>query len=194
MFLSLGYKSVTMDDIAAKLGISKKTIYSHFDTKTKLVDATTRHLFDHISRGITEIQLEGLNPVEENFAIKRFVLHNLKNEETSPLFQLEKYYPTIFQNLKCRQFEKVQCCITENLERGMAAGYYREDLQISFISKIYYVGLTGIKNMDMFPKAEFSNPKLMDYFLTYHLNAICTPKGLETLDNILNKHEEITNN
>ena len=53
MFLNLGFKSVTMDDLAQEMGISKKTIYTHFENKTKLVEATTLHLFNTISSDFT---------------------------------------------------------------------------------------------------------------------------------------------
>ena len=54
MFLTLGYKSVTMDDIAAEMGISKKTIYQHFSNKDALVKESTLHLFETISCGIDD--------------------------------------------------------------------------------------------------------------------------------------------
>ena len=52
MFLNLGFKSVTMDDIATELGMSKKTIYSHFSTKLKLVAATTFYVLDNVNETI----------------------------------------------------------------------------------------------------------------------------------------------
>lgn len=194
MFLSLGFKSVTMDDIANKLGISKKTIYAHFDTKTKLVEAATHYLFDTINDGIKQIQSEKKNPILENYEIKRFSMCNLKDEETSPQYQLEKYYPKIFASLKTKQFNLVQRCVIENLERGITTGHYRSDIPISFISRIHYVGMMGIKDKKLFPEDEYSNKKLMEYFLKYHLYAICTPKGLETLEALLNKNEELIEN
>mgnify|MGYP000232550865 FL=1 len=70
MFLTLGYKSVTMDDIAAEMGISKKTIYQHFGNKDELVNESTLHLFETISYGIDEICGLDKNPIEELFLIK----------------------------------------------------------------------------------------------------------------------------
>ena len=55
LFLTLGFKSVTMDDIASEMGISKKTIYVHFKNKTKLVEAVTFYLFATICTGIDSI-------------------------------------------------------------------------------------------------------------------------------------------
>ncbi|MGB8704466.1 MAG: TetR/AcrR family transcriptional regulator, partial [Gillisia sp.] len=105
MFLNLGFKSVTMDDIASAIGASKKTIYTHFSTKTKLVEASSRHILKKISTGINEIRKKQHNPIEEVFAIKEFVKQHLKNEKASPQFQLKKYYPKIFESLKGSQLE-----------------------------------------------------------------------------------------
>ena len=81
MFLTLGFKSVTMDDIAHELGCSKKTIYQHFENKTKLVEATTLHVFEVISHGINCICALEKNPIEEIYDIKHFVMDHLKDEK-----------------------------------------------------------------------------------------------------------------
>ena len=72
LFLNLGFKSVTMDDIANEMGISKKTIYVYFKNKTKLVEAATFHLFDVICGGIDCIFNKSSNPIEELYDIKMF--------------------------------------------------------------------------------------------------------------------------
>src|SRR5690606_17008631 len=100
LFLNFGFKSVTMDDIANKLGMSKKTIYQHFENKTCLVKDCTFFMFDIISNGIDCIKEDKRNPVEELYEIKSFILKNLKDEKSSPHYQLQKYYPNIFSNLK----------------------------------------------------------------------------------------------
>ncbi|MGI9550098.1 MAG: TetR/AcrR family transcriptional regulator, partial [Aurantibacter sp.] len=93
LFLNLGFKSVTMDDLAREMGISKKTIYSHFENKTHLVEACTLHLFNTISQGIDYICSLGKNPIEELYEIKKFAMLHLKDEKSSPQYQLQKYYP-----------------------------------------------------------------------------------------------------
>ena len=182
MFLQYGFKSVTMDDIASKLGISKKTIYAHYPTKNKLVQATGSHLLQTISEGINKVRSRNLNPVVENFEIKRFVNQHLKGEQTSPHYQLKKYYPKIFNNLIEEQFNVLEDCVEENIGRGIEMGYYREQINIPFVTRIHFVGMMGIKDKEMFPLEEFSEQDLTDKFLDYHLRAICTPKGIKTLE------------
>jgi len=106
LFLNLGFKSVTMDDLAKEMGISKKTIYSHYENKTKLVEETTMNLFWVISNGIDDIVSQKHNPIEELYEIKKFVMSRLKDEKASPQYQLQKYYPKIYQTLREKQFEK----------------------------------------------------------------------------------------
>ncbi len=190
MFLTYGFKSVTMDDIAEKLGISKKTIYAHFSTKTKLVQATGSHLLFNISKGIEEIRAKHLNPVVENFEIKSFVNQHLKGEKTSPHFQLKKYYPKIFQNLIEEQFSVLQDCVGDNIRRGIESGDYREQINVPFVCRIHFVGMMGVKDKDIFPLEEFSEQDLIDEFLHYHLRAICTPKGIKTLEEFISTHEK----
>ena len=191
LFLNYGFKSVTMDDIAYEMGISKKTIYVHFSNKTKLVESTTLQLFETISYGIDCICELKKNPIEEIFDIKQFVMDHLKNEKSSPQYQLQKYYPKIFATLKSKQFEMMQGCVTENLRRGLKKGLYRETINVDFISRIYFNGMVALKDQELFSINTFSMNTLMENYLEYHLRGICTPKGLETLTELLKINRNI---
>jgi AcrR family transcriptional regulator len=186
LFLNYGFKSVTMDDISNHLGISKKTIYQHFENKTKLVEAVTMYVFENISCGINDICSVKKNPIEEIFDIKQFVMEHLKDEKSSPQYQLQKYYPKIFNTLKKKQFEVMQDCVKENLTRGLEQGLYRPNINIEFISRIYFNCMVTLKDKELFPLNNFSMNTLMDYYLEYHLRGICTEKGLLTLKKFIN--------
>jgi len=190
LFLSLGFKSVTMDDIAEEMGISKKTIYTHFSNKSKLIEGSVWQLMEEINAGIERLRAQKLNPIVENFEVKVFVQRLLKNEKTSPQFQLKKYYPEIYNTFSNRKFEIAQRSIIENLERGIRSGHYRSNIPISFVSRLHFAGMLGVKDKTLFPEEEYSNNKLMDYLLEYHLRAICTPKGVELLEELLIKNKE----
>jgi len=186
LFLNLGFKSVTMDDLAQDMGISKKTIYTHYKNKNVLVEACSMHVFHQISSGIDQICNLELNPIEELFEIKKFVLHHLKNEKSSPQYQLKKYFPRIYGNLRGKQFGVMQECVISNLEKGIKMGFYRDNLNKEFISRIYFSGITSIKDTDLFPTNKFDIPTLTDDYLEYHIRGIVTPKGRTVLNTILN--------
>lgn len=189
LFLSYGFKSVTMDDIANALGISKKTIYQHFDNKTKLVEATTLSMFDMISHGIDCICALEKNPIEEIYDIKRFVSEHLKDEKSSPQYQLQKYYPKIFNSLKNKQYEVMYQCVNTNLNRGVELGIYRDTINVDFITRIYFNCMLAIKDHDLFPNNIFSKNMLMENYIEYHLRGICTQKGIEILNEIIQKNQ-----
>jgi AcrR family transcriptional regulator len=189
LFLSLGFKSVTMDDIASEMGISKKTIYVHFSNKTKLVEAVTFNLFDTICCGIDDICEKAPNPIEELYSIKMFVMHHLKNEKASPQYQLKKYYPQIHSVLKFKQFEKMHQSVQESLEHGVDTGVFRNTIDVDFISRMYFTGMTGIKDNMFFPPEQYQMEYLMESYLEYHLRAIVTEKGMTILNNFINKNQ-----
>ncbi len=191
MFLSLGFKSVTMDDIANEMGISKKTIYAHYKNKTELVEAVTFSLFDTICDGIDDICDSSPNPIEELYDIKMFVMNHLKNEKASPQHQLKKYYPQIHDVLRMKQFEKMHESVQESLEKGVETELFRSTIDVGFISRMYFNGMTGIKDETIFPRNEFSSEYLMESYLEYHLRAIVTQKGLEILNQFINVNQSI---
>jgi AcrR family transcriptional regulator len=185
MFLNLGFKSVTMDDIANEMGVSKKTIYTHFVNKTDLVEKVTLALFDFISQGIDMICSLDHNPIQEIYDIKKFVMKHLKDEKSSPQYQLQKYYPKLYATLKKKQLEVMNSCVEDNLNRGIKDGLYRESINVEFVSRIYFNGINGIKDLELFPLQKFSLNTLMEYFLEYHLRGICTEKGIKTMNQII---------
>ena len=182
LFLNLGFKSVTMDEIASKMGVSKKTIYKYFENKTELVAAVTDYMFDTVSCGIDGICALQMNPIEEIFSIKRLVMKHLKDEKSSPQYQLQKYYPKIYASLTQKQFHVMQVCVLNNLKQGIEKGLYRAHIDLEFISRIYFNGMVGIKNKDLFPLTDYSMNTLMNHYLEYHLRGIATTKGLQELN------------
>ena len=138
-------------------------------------------MFETICCGIDGICEKKLNPIEEIFSIKRMVMDHLNDEKSSPQYQLQKYYPKIYASLKQKQFDVMQDCIKENLTRGVEQGFFRP-IHIEFIARIYFNGMIGIKDKDLFPLQFFSMKELMNYYLEYHLRGICTEKGILKLE------------
>jgi AcrR family transcriptional regulator len=177
-----------MDDIANEMAISKKTIYTHFKNKTALVKECTCNVFQSITSGIDEICLLEQNPIEELFEIKKFVIGRIEDENSSPQYQLQKYYPEISEGLKESHFEKMMECTRTNLRRGIEQGLYRKNLDIEFIARLYYLGIHGTKDQNLFPIEKFSTKFITEEYLEYHLRGIVTPEGFLTLKKFIKEH------
>jgi len=184
LFLTLGFKSVTMDDIANQLGISKKTLYAHYPNKHALVKDCVFHFFGYVTGEINKICTTAANPIIELYEIKVFMMQHIKNEKISPQFQLQKFYPDIFKELKEKQLNFMIDCVSTSLNSGVAMGLFRDNLNVPFIARLYFNGMMGIKDQRLFPAEEFLHSQLMTEYLEYHLRAICTPKGIEIFNTI----------
>ena len=89
--------------------------------------------------------------------------------------------------IKEKQQQILDELIKENLLKGIAKKTYRKDIPLEFTSKIYFVGILGVKDRDLFPEKEYTTNDLVEKHLEYHLRAIVTPKGLESLNRFLKK-------
>ena len=189
LFLEHGFKSITMDDIANEIGMSKKTIYSEYNNKTALIEDCVMNKFCDMSNGIDQIIALNNNPIQELYEIKKYVLSHLKDEKSSPQFQLSKYYPKIFDAIKSLHFTKMSSCVLSNVKRGIALGIYRDNLNVEFVARIYFSGVNSIKDQRMFPLQLFPIKDLMDTYLEYHLRGIVNPKGRKILNEIINSNQ-----
>ena len=185
LFLTLGFKSVTMDDIAEEMKISKKTIYTFFANKEALVQSVVFSMYSYITTNLSQIREKANNPISELYEVKMFIMHQLKGEKTSPQHQLRKYYPNIHKELQKKQFDFMTKSVKKSLTKGVEMKLFRSSIDIDFISRMYFNGMVGIKNVDMFPIEKYSPEQLMEKYLDYHLRAIVTERGMKLLSSYI---------
>ena len=185
LFLTLGFKSVTMDDIAEEMKISKKTIYTFFANKEALVQSVVFSMYSYITTNLTQIREKASNPISELYEVKMFIMHQLKREKTSPQHQMRKYYPNIHKELQKKQFDFMTKSVKKSLTKGVEMTLFRPSIDIDFISRMYFNGMVGIKNVDMFPIEKYSPEQLMENYLDYHLRAIVTDNGMKLLSSYI---------
>jgi AcrR family transcriptional regulator len=182
LFLKLGFKSVTMDDIACEMCISKKTIYKYFCNKEVLVAETTAVMHITVHETIEKIVSQNFNAIQENFEIRKMFKELFKSTDTSPLFQLKKFYPEIYNTVKERQIKNCEMCFRSNIEKGIQEGLYRVDLNVEAYVNFYYTLLFNI-NENIIQESEALRLELLA--LEYHTRAMATPKGIIELENQL---------
>ena len=183
MFLKLGFKSVTMDDIACEMCISKKTIYKYFCNKELLIDEATTMVHNHLHEMMTNIIESDHNAIAENFAIRSMFNNMFKTTETSPLYQLKKHYPEIYLTVVKREVDECKRCFAQNIEKGITQGLYRSDVDVESNVLFYYSLIFSINENT---PSERETQVLELKALEYHTRAIATQKGLEELEKQLN--------
>lgn len=189
IFLKLGFKSVTMDDIANELAISKKTIYKYFKNKEELIDETTLHIHETMHKSILCICEKGFNAIEENFEIKNMFKDLLKNSDSSPMFQLKKYYPKTHLKMMEKEFEMFKDCILSNIEKGLNEGLYRKGLDKELTTKFYFSLAMSVHDSTLYTYNKNTLNKLETSVLEYHTRALSTKKGIGILEEQLEKNK-----
>ncbi len=179
MFLRLGFKSITMDDIASEIGISKKTIYKYFSNKDILIENTIELAFSEVQEIIIKIENLNLNAIEENFEMKRMFREMFKGSDTSPLYQLKKHYLEIYEKVLTVQSEILIVCFRKNIIKGIKEGLYRENVVIDEYVKFYQILIFNInENTASGIEAEELEVKALEY----HIRAMATLAGIIELE------------
>lgn len=182
MFLKLGFKSVTMDDIAGEMGISKKTIYKYFINKEVLIERGTEAMHQQLDEQIHAIMAQNFNPIAENFEIRKMIKGTFQTAHTSPLYQLKKHYPEIHQKMMCQELHDCHLYLKNNIERGIQMGLYRKGVDIENAIKFYYMLIFQINENTVLEKEA---QELELAVLEYHTRAIATEKGVKELEHNL---------
>ena len=179
MFLRLGFKSITMDDIACEMCISKKTIYKYFSNKDILIEESIQMVHKEVHETIDKIVSKNFNAIEENFEIKRMFKEMFKSAESSPIYQLKKHYPEVYAKALTSQIEVCETCFKNNILKGMNEGLYRENLDVDNYVKFYYTLIFNINENTMLEKDAH---ELEVKALEYHIRAMATLAGIIELE------------
>jgi len=184
LFWRIGYKSVTMDDIANDMGISKKTIYKYFKNKEVLIEASTNSTHSACHQIIDTIVAQDHNPIKENFEIKKMFKEMFQNAGSSPIYQLKKYYPKIHQKVMSKEMGTFSECIKNNIIKGIEQGYYSNEIDIEYVTQFYFALVFYIHENVSMEKINDIEIKA----LVYHTRAIATTRGREELELQLNNY------
>lgn len=185
MFLKLGFKSVTMDDIACEMCISKKTIYKYFSNKEKLIEEGTEVVHQKIHMLMDEVVAQNHNAIAENFEIRKMFKEMFQSFDHSPAYQLKKHYPEIYEKMMANEIQDCSQLFTQNIEKGIAEGLYRPEVDIAAAVQFYYTLIFSINEDTLYEK---DASELEAKALEYHTRAIATPAGLEELERQLTLH------
>ena len=177
-----GIRSITMDEIATTLGISKKTIYQFFTDKDDLVYAVIEQ---EIGKNVDEC-LQYRNAASD--AIHEIFLAVEDLEEllayTNPLmlYDLEKYHPRAFQKIKEYKYQFLYDATTENLRRGIEEGLYRKDIQKDIVAKSRVEAAFLVFNADLFPHSRYSMSEVNFELALLFMHGVATENGKKLIE------------
>jgi AcrR family transcriptional regulator len=187
LFLKYGIKSVTMDDIARELGISKKTLYQCVNDKDVLVEKIIEYESAKQISIINAIKEKELNAIEEHIEVNRLVDEALREFSPAIEFDLKKYYPMFYKKINTIKLENIKSMVIFNIKKGKQEGLYREDIDEEIIARIVAARVLGSINENLFTLDQYTSIHYRKELLNYHIRGIATPKGVKVLEELLKK-------
>jgi AcrR family transcriptional regulator len=188
LFCQYGFKSVTMDDIAKQLGMSKKTIYSHFADKNEIVNIVIDQRLNANKDLIKETIKRSENAVHEIFLALTNMKEQLSDINPSLFYDLHKYHPQAWLYFKDFREKYLFTTIHDNLKRGIAESYFRKDIKADILTQMRLEQMDLIfSNSSSYTNGKYGIAYVMADLTEHFLYGICTLKGHK----LINKYKEI---
>ncbi len=188
LFCQYGFKSVTMDDIAKQLGMSKKTIYSHFADKNEIVNIVIDQRLNSNKEIIKETIRQADNAVHEIFLALTNMKEQLSDINPALFYDLHKYHPQAWLYFKDFREKYLFTTIHDNLKRGIAESYFRKDIKADILTQMRLEQMDLIfSNSSSYTNGKYGIAHVMAELTEHFLYGICTLKGHK----LINKYKEI---
>jgi AcrR family transcriptional regulator len=162
-FLAEGFRNVTMDDLAEELGMSKKTLYAHFPSKTELVRAVMIEKLDQAAAELEAITSQpGADFADSLHALLACMQKH--GDEIRPPFirDVRRDTPELFGIVEERRTAMIHKHFDRLLKAGRKAGMIRKDVPARLIIEILVAATQAIVNpqkvteLGLTPKAAYS--------------------------------------
>jgi len=190
LFLRLGIRSVSMDEIATQMGISKKTLYQHFQDKDQLVDLVLEEQIKQMQAETIQAVHSSSNAIGEIFNTMDMMVKHSSNMNPMVLFDLQKYHFGSFQKFAAHKNDFLFNIISNNLKKGVEEGLYRSDINIEILAKFRLETLMIGFNMDAFPTNKFNVTDVSLVIIENFLYGLATEKGFNMIESYKNKRKE----
>jgi AcrR family transcriptional regulator len=188
LYMKYGIRSVTMDDVARELGISKKTLYQYFTDKNALVRSVVTLHIEIMNREFDLIAKQKLNAIESMLFISDRINKFIQEFNPAVNYDLMKYHPDAWTILLEYKRERVFNYVKENLIRGMREGLYRKDLNYEVIARVYVSRIKMEMGLDATPMPANVFAHFFKEVISYHIRGIASAKGLAYFEKMSKEH------
>ncbi len=185
LFMRRGIKSVSMDDITAALGISKKTLYKWFETKDHLLQAVVMGHLAHSQGDCDRMAREADNAVHQIVLMMKWTKQEHADVHPGIFHEMKKYHPGAYEQWHRHKFEFILAQVEQNLRRGIAEKLYRAELDIAVMARLHLGAIDVAMDPELFPARQFNVGRVMQATDEAFLRSVVTPSGLDLLNRYL---------
>ena len=181
LFFKYGIKSITMDDIAKHLSMSKKTIYQYFADKDELVEAVIADKIKYNQDCCIKDKSQAKDAVHEVFLAIEMMQDMFQNMNPSVIYDMEKFHPKAYNIFRQHKYNFLYKVLKQNIERGIKEELYRQDMNIDVIVKARLEGMMLAFNQQLFPQNKYSLVYVETQLTEHFLFGLASPKGYKLI-------------
>lgn len=181
LFMRYGIRSVSMDDIATQLGISKKTIYQYFTDKDELVDGVVDEDVQTMQTDCLETGSLAKDAVDEIFLIVERIVEQFRNMNPMVIYDLEKFHVRAYQRFMEHKTKFLLQMIRKNLEWGVKEELYRPDINIDVLSKFRLESMMIPFNIDLYPPSRYNLADVTTEIMEHFVFGVASLKGYKLI-------------
>jgi AcrR family transcriptional regulator len=178
LFMLYGIRSVSMDEIANHLGMSKKTIYQYFKDKDSLVEGVINIEIEMHQDEFSKYASISENAIHEIFLTLDTVQEMLKHMNPSVMFDLQKYHSTAFEKFRTHKNTFFYDIIKANIERGKQEGLFRADIDVDVLTRYRLANMFLMFDFEHFPSNKFTPIQIISETTDNFLHGMATQQGL----------------
>lgn len=190
LFWKYGVRSVTMEDIARQLGISKKTIYQHFSDKEQILYQVIQEKTTRNQSEMDCMVIETTNPIEEILSVLSMMQKNADKVSPNLLIDIKRYYPQAFSLFRQYKEGQIMRSILENIQKGISQGLYRPDINPMILARLRVEQIELAFNDDLFPVEQFSMHEIQAELIHHFVRGMLTQKGFTIYNQYIDSENE----
>lgn len=177
LFMKYGVRSVSMDDIARHLGVSKKTLYQHFADKDELVLLVSKAHMERETKEYDGFRAESSDAIDELAKIAVCIRQNMQKMNPSLLFELQKYHPKAWEVWLQFKENYIRESVVRNLKQGIDEGYFRDEVNANILASCRIAMIEAAFDERLFPKERYDLAEVQSQLFDHFVNGLLTDKG-----------------
>ncbi len=179
LFAKYGFRSVSMDDIAHHLGISKKTIYQHFSDKDEIVNLTIAHHLSDARSYLQAISENASDAIDFLIKVNQRLTQSLQETASGLVLDLRKYHQSSWKQVENFRKAFLFQLLLRNIQLGIEAGVFRPDINADVIARLRLEEASMPLDSEVFPREKFDRATVSFAILDHFITGVSTEKGMK---------------
>lgn len=193
LFKNYGIRSISMDDISQKMGISKKTLYQIVPEKERLIEELLIQEYNALKARFQQITKQSSDIIDELMQLNFEILRFLREIKPVAIFDMKKYYPELYRNWSQKFSSLIGAIIIENVKKGKEAGLYRKSIDVKLIAHLHTERIDQLQESNKLWEELSETPTALKEMITFYLRGLITAEGEKYFNQHIEKFENYFN-